>query len=360
MNLLRSIPYLYSKIMEVGCMGFLSFLNFGKKKRIKSGLMQGFAYLEHGQYQEALDTFKQVIRLEPDNARAYLGLGEVYLVLGLGQEALDAFEHVIRLDPDDAIASIAYCELAQAYLELNPVQYKKALDVCEQVIEMAPGFFNIIKGTYDFIKSWEETIDFSKECVRLNPDVPCNYVELGFAYLRFTYYQEAIEAFKQAVRLDPNYVEAYKGLGLTYHRLGQYQKALDACEQMSIKIIKINPNDADAIFDLGEVYLELGQYQKALDAFEQALKLDPEYELVCLKSLGDTYLKQGQYQKAVDAYKQFIEIDPDDADVHLRLGKGYLELGDMGSVLKEYKILKNLDKKTANRLLGLIYRYNNQ
>lgn len=39
----------------------------------------------------------------------------------------------------------------------------------------------------------------------------------------------------------------------------------------------------------------------------------------------------------------------------IALGMAYLELGDKGSALEEYKILKDLDKDLANKLFNHIY-----
>ena len=54
------------------------------------------------------------------------------------------------------------------------------------------------------------------------------------------------------------------------------------------------------------------------------------------------------------ACKQAIRIKPDDAEAHYNLGRAYLGVGDRGSALEEYKILKDLDKDWANKLFKLI------
>ena len=61
-------------------------------------------------------------------------------------------------------------------------------------------------------------------------------------------------------------------------------------------------------------------------------------------------------RSAIDAYKQAIRLKPNDATLHLYLGGAYLNVGDKGSALDEYKILKELDKEKANELFNLIYK----
>jgi len=63
----------------------------------------------------------------------------------------------------------------------------------------------------------------------------------------------------------------------------------------------------------------------------------------------------GRYDEAVESYKRAIQIKPGLAEAHLNLGMTYLRIGDRGSALEEYKILKGLDKDMANKLFNLIY-----
>ena len=61
-------------------------------------------------------------------------------------------------------------------------------------------------------------------------------------------------------------------------------------------------------------------------------------------------------KEAIDSFKQAIRIKPDYADAHYGLGLIYVLVGDRNSALEEYKILKDLDTKSANRLFDNIYK----
>jgi tetratricopeptide (TPR) repeat protein len=63
----------------------------------------------------------------------------------------------------------------------------------------------------------------------------------------------------------------------------------------------------------------------------------------------------GEYENAMEAYQQAIRLKPDSVSAHLNLGMAYLRVGDKGSALEEFKILKKLDQVSANRLFNLIY-----
>ncbi|MBU0701915.1 tetratricopeptide repeat protein [bacterium] len=67
-------------------------------------------------------------------------------------------------------------------------------------------------------------------------------------------------------------------------------------------------------------------------------------------------VKKDTDKEAIEAYKQAIRIKPDFALAHCNLGLTYLHLGDSGSALDEYKILKNIDTDLANKLFNLIHK----
>jgi len=48
-------------------------------------------------------------------------------------------------------------------------------------------------------------------------------------------------------------------------------------------------------------------------------------------------------------------LKPSLAEAHLNLGMAYLKLGDKGSAMEEYKILRGLNQELANKLFNLIY-----
>jgi tetratricopeptide (TPR) repeat protein len=63
----------------------------------------------------------------------------------------------------------------------------------------------------------------------------------------------------------------------------------------------------------------------------------------------------GNPDQEIDAYKKAIRIDPDFASAHYNLGMALLKTGDKAAALDEYKILKDIDKQSADQLFNHIY-----
>ncbi len=144
-------------------------------------------------------------------------------------------------------------------------------------------------------------------------------------------------------------------------------KSVEECKQE----VRKNPDNALAHYNLGDAYFKSGKYQKAIESFKQAIRIDPD-DAVVHYSLGLAYLDLKVMNSAFEEYKILDKldtelasklfymmlnaeaIDPDDADVQYNLGITYLQLNDRDSAIDQYKILKKLDTRLANKLFDKI------
>jgi tetratricopeptide (TPR) repeat protein len=107
----------------------------------------GLAYNNLGRYNEAIDSYKQAIKIKPDYTEAYNNLGVVYGNLGRGIDSIDAYKQAIKFKPDYAMA---YYNLGLACGNLH---------------------------------RWSEAMDALKQAVKIKPDLAEGYYNLGFVYL---------------------------------------------------------------------------------------------------------------------------------------------------------------------------------
>ena len=117
-------------------------------------------------------------------------------------------------------------------------------------------------------------------------------------------------------------------------------------------------DSSDAQLFYNEGLKEEGQenWSAALTYFQKATVKNPD-NADAWSEVGYCYSSLGRHQDAIEAYKQAIRIKPDLAGAHYNLGLVYLLIiGDKGSALEEYKILKTLDAELANKLFNLIYK----
>src|SRR5215207_1748027 len=74
---------------------------FSRPQEDAAGLFQRGARLEQaGRHREALELYRQAVRLDPNFAEGYWGLGSALVGLGEHEEALEAFRQALRLKPE--------------------------------------------------------------------------------------------------------------------------------------------------------------------------------------------------------------------------------------------------------------------
>ncbi len=103
----------------------------------------GVAYGDSGMYKEAIEEYKQAIRINPDYAEAHHDLGVIYGDFGMHKEAIEAFKQAIRIKPDYVEA---HYNLGTIYLFLNDrdsasVEYKILKDLNPEVAEIFSIYF---------------------------------------------------------------------------------------------------------------------------------------------------------------------------------------------------------------------------
>lgn len=111
--------------------------------------------------------------------------------------------------------------------------------------------------------------------------------------------------------------------------------------------------------------MKAGRYQQAIKTFDVATKIDPSCA-EAYEGIGDAYLGMGDnavssdpemIEKAVNNLKIAIKLNPKMAVAHYKLGMSYLVLDEKEKAVKEYEILKGIDKDESSRLSAQISKY---
>ena len=105
--------------------------------------------------------------------------------------------------------------------------------------------------------------------MRLKPDYPDAYNNLGNALTDLGRIGEAVEQFERALKLKPEYADAHNNLGVALVRMGKLPEAIEHFRQA----VQFKPEYINAYTNLALVYSMLGQHSEAVAAAEKALEL---------------------------------------------------------------------------------------
>lgn len=150
-------------------------------------------------------------------------------------------------------------------------------------------------------------IEFQK-AYELNPNDKEVLNAIGYIYLlKLEDFQKAIDFFKKAIKVDPDFPEAYNNLGIAYEKTGRLNDAIDSYKKALSNLMYRTPEKA--YYNLGMLYYRLEKYDEAINVHKEALKrvnaLYPSYYGLAL-----CYNAKGRYGDAATAITKAIELDP--------------------------------------------------
>jgi len=156
---------------------------------------RGISYYDKGMIDKAIEEFKEVLELDPDDIETHYHLGNAYADKEIFDEAISIYKKVIEKNPEFIDA---YLSLSTLYLDMDMVD--EAISLCNQAISA-------------------------------NPDDSFLCFHLGEAYVRNEQYEEAITAFNKAISINPMDPETQYRLAESYYETKQYNMALKHATQ---------------------------------------------------------------------------------------------------------------------------------
>ncbi len=265
-------------------------------------------YQKNGQYKQAIDYYRQVLALKPDDDNeigAWGNLGVAYNSIGDYGQALNSYynslrvlDRINRAKKNDAADSI---QIAGLLLNIGDVHMEmghpdKAFDNYDSVYKLG------IITRYKLL-----------EVIGL--------MGMGEVYLVKKDYAKAIAYFQTAAASNTglndykNEVKILAKLANAHMGKGELSEAMEFA-QRSLKLAeeKANKEQLPKIYiTIGKVYGQQGDHtnavsylQKALDIARQTAALDDEKD--AWLALSNTYEQMNDPGKALIAYKQFISI----------------------------------------------------
>jgi Flp pilus assembly protein TadD len=172
---------------------------------------QSYSELNYGDYNKAIATASEAMRLDPKSTLAFLNRGVAYMRKGDNDRAIADFNEAIRLDPKFARA---YNNRGLAYGQRSEV---------------------------------DRAISDYSEAIRLNPNNTMFFNNRGSAYLRKGDNNRAITDFNEEIQLDPRSARAFNNRGFAYMRKGDNNRAIADFNEA----IRLNPNAARAFCNRG-------------------------------------------------------------------------------------------------------------
>ena len=147
---------------------FLFTLNLFGQTKIDSLVQQGVSFHDEGQYDKAIEIYKQALAIDPNSALANYEISFSYMAAGNYENSIIHSDKVISLNKDYVL---------QAYLTKG--------------------------SSLDYLGRTKESVKLFEKGLRKFGDNYLLYYNLGYDYYRIKDYEKAEEAFVKAIKINP-------------------------------------------------------------------------------------------------------------------------------------------------------------
>jgi len=226
----------------------------------------GDAHVGQGDLERAYFEYREATRLEPGRVSVRFKAGRLLLRRGLLSEAEEEFRAVLQVQPDSARALLG---LGQAAVLSGKPDAERLL---RDALALEPGLWqahNLLGLLYEREGSPAKAVVAYNAALAIDPGQGSVTNNLGVALLRVGNNTQAVLAFKRALEIGCGDPRVLNNLGLALARLGRRDEALEAFRRAG--------TDAAAWNNLGYLLLTEGKTAEAVDALEKAVAADPAY-----------------------------------------------------------------------------------
>lgn len=238
-------------------------------------------YEEQGDYQGALNNYRQTLLLDSSQWTNFLRVSEMELRVGEVDRAVETLETARKRfsDVPQVVYSLAIT-LSQAKrhaesLALFEQVLKETKDTeeAESLLLTAPFYF-AYGAAAEQAGQIEKAAELLKKSLAVDESNAQVLNYLGFMWVdRGLNLEEAGALIRRALEIDPDNGAYLDSLGWYHFKRGEFEKAL-------VELLKaadrIKPEDAVVYDHLGDTYSALGQSAKAIEYWEKAAKVDPK------------------------------------------------------------------------------------
>ena len=141
------------------------------------------------------------IKAQPQSASAWFALGEADGNLGHDAQAIDAYRQALRINPQDADA---WNNLGFSYIGAG--QYAQAIEACRQALQINPqnadAWYNL-GNAYYHAGQYAQAINAYRQALQINPQDADVWMDLGLAYMQAGQQNQALAVYQHLKTLDP-------------------------------------------------------------------------------------------------------------------------------------------------------------
>ncbi len=284
-----------------------------------------------GRGDEAIETLRRAVSINPRHADAWQSLGHQLAVAGDEKAATEAFERHFEL-------STRHPELVEAIKLVRQGKVGMAERIVRDLLKKFPTDVSAIRVLADIgvkVGQLKDAAHLLERCLELAPDFHAARRSYAMVLMRQQKPEAAIHEVEKLLLLEPNNPNFLTLKASILIRIGDQAGALEIYESL----LKNYPNQARAQMSYGHTLKTVGRLDESIAAYKKCIQLSPE--------VGEAYwslanLKTFRFSdEDIEHMRQQVTTEGGDADdqSHLAfaLGKALEDSGGYDESFKFYK-----------------------
>jgi tetratricopeptide (TPR) repeat protein len=302
-----------------------------KKAEAQASYMEGLLLEEQGDYEDALAAYTRTLQLDPGgNPQLAVRIAHDYAKRGDVANGIDVLKDLAKIRPNEASA---YLNLAYLYFK----QLKKpelAVKYAEQAVQVDPknlvGYETLFE-IYMALNQKKDAQTILLKARKLDSKDPNFWISL--ADLSIQLYDSGQKSFPTSKFAEIDLL-LKKAAGLTGDDGAVYAKIADdyvLVDQVAsaipfyLRTLELNKDNADVRYKLAQSFLKTGQRDQAIQNLEEMLKTNPlKFEIY--EFLARLYEEAGNKERALANYQQALLLAPNQPENFLHAAEIQLEL----------------------------------
>ena len=302
-------------------------------------------YLGTGDNKKAARELERLIEAYPKDMEYRHLLAGFYQQIGEESKAEDVYREILRLDPENAKAQLALAgepgssrgEL-QFLESLKPVFRQEGVNIDLKIGQLLP-FIQRVADTGDQQLA-AAALELSTILETVHPTEAKGYSASGDLLYYSGKKQEALKKYKKTLELDDTVFPVWEQTMHIYKEERQYQDLLEFSE----RAMDYFPNQAIAYFLHGVAASKLEDQQEALSALQRALLMSGNngfLQMQIRSQLGLVYNRMEQYEQSDQSFEAALSLNPKSPDVLSQYAYALAERGERLEKAREMAALAN-------------------
>ncbi len=290
-------------------------------------LQLGMLYSKYKRWEEAKQTFREILLVAPASNRVLYSLGILHQQSAEYEKAIHYFSKIEEGSPLFSDSAIQTARALQKASGRAPASQRpggqgpegRITDFVRQTSarhpQLAPELFVTLANFHEFRGEVEKAIQILLELERQNKLEEELQYYLATLYEKQNDYPASRRLIEKILKANPRHPHALNFLGYSLLHTGD---DLERGRSLILKALALEPDDGHIRDSLGWYYYKTGDYQKALKEIAQAYQLAPG-DAVITKHLAMVYQKLKQYDKARQHFEEALEYCRDQSEKNLIL-----------------------------------------